>query len=244
MSQSQQEAYQVICKGTPQKLYQVFRLLSMLKQAAKSKEMKQQAEQLTADNWEKFKNLREQLGLPDKPELEFKFKQLPREKQMELIRDCEKKLLVQAGEKDYEFLLSSNKMLAEPQLLDQAVNLDQLKNMMTEYGLQFHVKEFPDMTSEMYFYAKDANIAARALERTVETIINDPETVTKPTLEVLIEEAKGKTKEKVAAVEEAKESSVTAIKDGTKTAVDTTKEAKESLDALSLFDDISGGIDL
>lgn len=244
MSQSQQEAYQVICKGTPQKLYQVFRLLSMLKQAAKSKEMKQQAEQLTADNWEKFKNLREQLGLPDKPELEFKFKQLPREKQMELIRDCEKKLLVQAGEKDYEFLLSSNKMLAEPQLLDQAVNLDQLKNMMTEYGLQFHVKEFPDMTSEMYFYAKDANIAARALERTVETIINDPETVTKPTLEALIEEAKGKTKEKVAAVEEAKESSVTAIKDGTKTAVDTTKEAKESLDALSLFDDISGGIDL
>jgi len=222
MSQSQQEAYQVICKGTPQKLYQVFRLLSMLKQAAKSKEMKQQAEQLTADNWEKFKNLREQLGLPDKPELEFKFKQLPREKQMELIRDCEKKLLVQAGEKDYEFLLSSNKMLAEPQLLDQAVNLDQLKNMMTEYGLQFHVKEFPDMTSEMYFYAKDANIAARALERTVETIINDPETVTKPTLEALIEEAKGKTKEKVAAVE----------------------EAKESLDALSLFDDISGGIDL
>lgn len=244
MSQSQQEAYQVICKGTPQKLYQVFRLLSMLKQAAKSKEMKQQAEQLTADNWEKFKNLREQLGLPDKPELEFKFKQLPREKQMELIRDCEKKLLVQAGEKDYEFLLSSNKMLAEPQLLDQAVNLDQLKNMMTEYGLQFHIKEFPDMTSEMYFYAKDANIATRALERTVETIINDPETVTKPTLEALIEEAKGKTKEKVAAVEEAKESSVTAIKDGTKTAVDTTKEAKESLDALSLFDDISGGIDL
>lgn len=244
MSQSQQEAYQVICKGTPQKLYQVFRLLSMLKQAAKSKEMKQQAEQLTADNWEKFKKLREQLGLPDKPELEFKFKQLPREKQMELIRDCEKKLLVQAGEKDYEFLLSSNKMLAEPQLLDQAVNLDQLKNMMTEYGLQFHVKEFPDMTSEMYFYAKDANIAARALERTVETIINDPETVTKPTLEALIEEAKGKTKEKVAAVEEAKESSVTAIKDGTKTAVDTTKEAKESLEALSLFDDISGGIDL
>lgn len=244
MSQSQQEAYQVICKGTPQKLYQVFRLLSMLKQAAKSKEMKQQAEQLTADNWEKFKNLREQLGLPDKPELEFKFKQLPREKQMELIRDCEKKLLVQAGEKDYEFLLSSNKMLAEPQLLDQAVNLDQLKNMMTEYGLQFHVKEFPDMTSEMYFYAKDANIAARALERTVETILNDPETVTKPTLEALIEEAKGKTKEKVAAVEETKESSVTAIKDGTKTAVDTTKEAKESLDALSLFDDISGGIDL
>lgn len=244
MSQSQQEAYQVICKGTPQKLYQVFRLLSMLKQAAKSKEMKQQAEQLTADNWEKFKNLREQLGLPDKPELEFKFKQLPREKQMELIRDCEKKLLVHAGEKDYEFLLSSNKMLAEPQLLDQAVNLDQLKNMMTEYGLQFHVKEFPDMTSEMYFYAKDANIAAHALERTVETIINDPETVTKPTLEALIEEAKGKTKEKVAAVEEAKESSVTAIKDGTKTAVDTTKEAKESLDALSLFDDISGGIDL
>ncbi|MGG5308292.1 hypothetical protein IGK38_003024 [Enterococcus pernyi] len=244
MSQSQQEAYQVICKGTPQKLYQVFRLLSMLKQAAKSKEMKQQAEQLTADNWEKFKNLREQLGLPDKPELEFKFKQLPREKQMELIRDCEKKMLVQAGEKDYEFLLSSNKMLAEPQLLDQAINLDQLKNMMTEYGLQFHVKEFADMTSEMYFYAKDANIAARALERTVETIINDPETVTKPTLEALIEEAKGKTKEKVAAVEEAKESSVTAIKDGTKTAVDTTKEAKESLDALSLFDDISGGIDL
>ncbi|MBE6172046.1 MAG: hypothetical protein E7153_04290 [Enterococcus faecium] len=244
MSQSQQEAYQVICKGTPQKLYQVFRLLSILKQAAKSKEMKQQAEQLTADNWEKFKNLREQLGLLDNPELEFKFKQLPREKQMELIRDCEKKLLVQAGEKDYEFLLSSNKMLAEPQLLDQAVNLDQLKNMMTEYGLQFHVKEFPDMTSEMYFYAKDANIAARALERTVETIINDPETVTKPTLEALIEEAKGKTKEKVAAVEEAKESSVTAIKDGTKTAVDTTKEAKESLEALSLFDDISGGIDL
>ncbi|WP_195514439.1 hypothetical protein [Enterococcus sp. 1001283B150225_161107_E12] len=244
MSQSQQEAYQVICKGTPQKLYQVFRLLSMLKQAAKSKEMKQQAEQLTADNWEKFQKLREQLGLPEKPELEFKFKQLPREKQMELIRDCEKKLLVQAGEKDYEFLLSSNKMLAEPQILDQAVNLDQLKNMMTEYGLQFHVKEFPDMTSEMYFYAKDANIAARALERTVETIINDPETVTKPTLEALIEEAKGKTKEKVAAVEEAKESSVTAIKDGTKNAVDTTKEAKESLDALSLFDDISGGIDL
>lgn len=244
MSQSQQEAYQVICKGTPQKLYKVFRLLSMLKQIAKSREMKQQAEQLATDKWEKFKSLREQLGLPDRPELEFKFKQLPREKQMDLIRDCEKKLLVQAGEKDYEFLLASNKMLAEPQVLDQAVNLEQLKNMMTEYGLQFHIKDFPDKTSEMFFYAKDANIAALAINKTLETIINDPETVTKPTLEALIEEAKGKTKEKAAAVDKTKEATVTTTKEGTKTAVDTTKEAKESLEALSLFDDLSGGIDL
>ncbi|MDO0896252.1 hypothetical protein Q1X24_15450 [Enterococcus sp. B1E4] len=244
MSQSQQEAYQVICKGTPQKLYQLFRLFSMLKQAAKSKEMKQQAEQLATDNWEKFKKLREQLGLPDRPELEFKFKQLPREKQMELIRDCEKKLLIKAGEKDYEFLLASNKMLAEPQLLNKEVNLDQLKTMLTEYGLQFHVKELPDQTMELHFYAKDANVATRALQRTIDEIVKDPDCVTKPTFEALIKQAKEQSTEKAKSVEKEKEASFQVGSEGTKLVGDSAKEAKETLDALSLFENAGGGIEL
>lgn len=56
MSQSQQEAYQVICKGTPQKLYQLFRLLSMLKRAAKTREMKKKKQKSQAVTGINFRN--------------------------------------------------------------------------------------------------------------------------------------------------------------------------------------------
>ncbi|MCR1946014.1 hypothetical protein [Enterococcus gallinarum] len=242
MSQSQQEAYQVICKGTPQKLYQLFRLLSMLKRVAKTREMKKKETEVTSSDWNKFQKLREELGLPDKPELERKFKTLSREQRIELIRDCEKKVLIKAGEKDYEFFMASNKMLAEPQLLNKEVNLEQLKAMMTEYGMQFHLKELPDQSMELHFFAKDANIASHAIRRTIDTIVNDPSTVTKPTLESLIKDAKDHVKEKAAQVEQAKESTVQLSQIGGEVG-DSAKEAKEALDALSLFES-SGGIEL
>ncbi|EJZ8466911.1 hypothetical protein OIV85_002596 [Enterococcus faecalis] len=243
MSQSQQEAYQIMFKNTPQKFYQVVRMLSMMKQFAKTREQKKQGEVNRENEWDKFKELREKLGYPDSPDLEEKFKQLPKEQRMELIRDCEKKVLLQAGEKEYDFLLATNKMLAEPQILDKDINLDQLKNMMTDYGLQFHIKELPDLSRELFFYAKDANIAARAIERTLNEILEDPETVTKPTLETLIKQAKAQVEvqkqAKAEEIEKAKEASV--VKAGGKEAAQT---AKESLDSLSLFEELKGGIEL
>ncbi|WP_065772512.1 hypothetical protein [Enterococcus faecium] len=240
MSRTQQEAYQVIFKNTPQKLYQVFRMLSMLKQAAKSKEMKRQADAARQDDWQNFKQLREQLGLPESPELKGKFLQLPNEKRRELIRDCEKKLLLQAGEKDFQFLMESNKMLAQPQILNKEVNIDQLKKMMTEYGLQFHIKDLPDHTKELHFFAKDANIAARAIDRTIDSIVNDPTAVTKPTLEQLIKEAQSKVQDEKLQKQEAKEVGLGESKNVTESAT----ESKETLETLSLFEELKDGIEL
>ncbi|EGP4894558.1 hypothetical protein FI615_002062 [Enterococcus faecium] len=241
MSQTQQEAYQVIFKNTPQRLYQVFRMLSMLKQAAKSKEMKRQADVALQDDWEKFRELREQLGLPESPELRSKFFQLPKEKRKELIRDCEKKVLLQAGEKDFHFFIESNKMLAQPQILNKEVNLDQLKKMMTEYGLQFHIKDLPDHTKELHFFAKDANIAARAIDRTIESIVDDPATVTKPTLEQRIKEAKSKVQEEKIQKQKEKDAGLGEGKEGMESA----KESKETLETLSLFEEeLKDGIEL
>lgn len=240
MSRTQQEAYQVIFKNTPQKLYQVFRMLSMLKQAAKSKEMKRQADAARQDDWQNFKQLREQLGLPESPELKSKFLQLPKEKRRELIRDCEKKLLLQAGEKDFQFLMESNKMLAQPQILNKEVNIDQLKKMMTEYGLQFHIKDLPDHTKELHFFAKDANIAARAIDRTIDSIVNDPTAVTKPTLEQLIKEAQSKVQDEKLQKQEAKEVGLGESKNVTESAT----ESKETLETLSLFEELKDGIEL
>ncbi|GMC02541.1 hypothetical protein K5E_22060 [Enterococcus thailandicus] len=240
MSQSQQEAYQVMFKNTPQKLYQVFRMLSMLKQAAKSKEMKKQAEVVLQDDWEKFKQLREQLGLPESADLKGKFIQLPRDKRKELIKDCEKKVLVQAGEKDYDFLMGTNKMLAQPQVLNQDVNFEQLKNMMTEYGLQFHIKDLPDQTKELHFFAKDANVAARAIDRTIDNIVNDPKSVTKPSLENLIKQAKEQAHNQKQQKQEEKEVQL----GETKSPVESAKDSKETLESLSLFDELKDGIEL
>ena len=238
MSQTQQEAYQVMFKNTPQKFYQAVRMLSMMKQAAKAKEQKRLDQTTRENDWEKFKNLREELGLPESPELKAKFMDLPRDQRVELIRDCEKKLMVQAGEKEYEFLISNNKMLAEPQILDQPINLDQLKNLMTEYGLQFHIKELPDLTKELHFFAKDANIVARAIDRTLETILNDPGTVTKPTFEALMKRAIEQTKEKQEAVKETKEAANPNLPDKA------SETSKETMEKLSLFDDVKDGIEL
>lgn len=235
MSQTQQEAYQVIFKNTPQKLYQAFRMLTMMQQVAQRKQQQIAAETTKENDWKKFKKLREELELPDNPELKGKFMELPRDQRLELIRDCEKKLLIKAGEKDYEFLISSNKMLAEPQILNKDVNLDQLGNMLTEYGLQFHIKELPDQTKELYFFSKDANIANRAINRTLENIAADPECITKPTLANMIEQAKEQAKEKVQDIKEA------GVVKGT---TEATKEAEDAFNVLSLFDDDKGGIDL
>lgn len=240
MSQTQQEAYQVIFKSTPKRLYQVFRMLSMLKQAAKSKEMKRQADVARQDDWQNFKQLREQLGLPESPELKSKFLQLPKDKRRELIRDYEKKILLQAGEKDFQFLMESNKMLAQPQILNKEVNFDQLKKMMTEYGLQFHIKDLPDHTKELHFFAKDANIAARAIDRTIDSIVNDPTAVTKPTLEQLIKEAKSKVQDEKLQKQEAKE---VGLGEG-KGVIESAKESKETLETLSLFEELKDGIEL
>ncbi len=183
------------------------------------------------------------MELPDKPELERKFKALSREQRIELIRDCEKKGADQSWrKKTMSFFMASNKMLAEPQLLNKEVNLEQLKAMMTEYGMQFHLKELPDQSMELHFFAKDANIASHAIRRTIDTIVNDPSTVTKPTLESLIKDAKDRVKEKAAQVEQAKESTVQLSQIGGEVG-DSAKEAKEALDALSLFES-SGGIEL
>lgn len=239
MSQTQQEAYQVMFKSTPQKFYQVVRMLSMMKQMTKAKEQRKLDQSTREHDWKKFENLREQLGLPTTQGLKEKYMTLPREQRIDLIRDCEKKILVQAGEKDYEFMIANNKMLAEPQILAKDINLDQLKNMLSEYGMQFHIKELPDLTRELHFFAKDSNIAARAISRTLENIINDPESITKPTLESLIQKAKQQSKEKQETLEKKQESTV---KQGV--SEKTAESAKETFESLSLFEELKEGIDL
>ncbi|MDN3202055.1 hypothetical protein P0E66_13060 [Enterococcus faecalis] len=249
MSQTQQETYHVLFKNAPQKFYQAVRMFSIMKQFAKAKEQKKKQEETLEEEWNKFKQLREQLGLTDSPELEQKFKQLSSQQRAELIRDCEKKVLMQAGEKEYDFLLSTNKMLAEPQIINKEINLEQLKNMLTEYGLQFHIKELPDQTKELHFYAKDANLAARAISRTVDTILEDPETITKPTLSSLIQQAKEQVKEKEQALKQKEEKTQVLVGEkgtsiGKEGVYQTSEAAKEALDALSLFDNMKDGIEL
>lgn len=233
MSELQQETYQVMFKSSPQNLYQACRMLTMMRQFAMGRKQKKLANENLRNDLKKFIKLREELELPITEDIKEKFMKLTREQRLELIRDCEKKLMIKAGERDYEFLVSSNKMLAEPQVLDKEVNLDQLKNMLTEYGLQFHIKDLPDQTKELHFFSKDSNIAARAISRTLENIAADPECVTKPTLTALINRAKEQTKE---SLEKAKEKTLDSKTE--------TKDMKETFDALSLFKDGDGGIEL
>ncbi|WP_321386453.1 hypothetical protein [uncultured Enterococcus sp.] len=237
MSDTQQEAYHLLFKSSPQNLYQGYRMLMMMKQFAQEKERKKQDLLTREEEWERFSELREELGLETPPEMRESFMALNKHKRAELLRDCEKKILLQAGEKDLDYFMSSNKMLAEPQLLDKHINLEQLKNVMEEYGMQFHIKELADKTKELHFFAKDANIAAHAINKTLDELLKDPEKVTKPTLEMLIKQAKEKTQAQQETHEKTKEAAATS-----KAPEKATEEAKETLDAISLFDE--GGIDL
>lgn len=238
MSQLQQESYQVIFKNTPQKFYQTIRMVSMLKQFSKTNERKKMEATSRNEDWETFSKLREELELPITTDMKVKFTELTKDKRLELIRDCEKKLLIKAGEKEYDFLLATNKMLAEPQILNKDINLDQLKNMMTEYGLQFHIKELSDQTKELHFFAKDANIAARALDRTLEEMINHPESVTKPTLDTIITKSK---EQSIAKQEEMKQAKETAeITTSTEHSV---KGIKEVTEKASIIEDMTNSID-
>ena len=72
--------------------------------------------------------------------------------------------------------------------------------------------------------------------------MEDPETVTKPTLETLIKQAKEQVEvQKQAKLEELQQAKGALIKEGSKEA---TQTAKESLESLSLFEDLKGGIEL
>jgi len=80
-----------------------------------------------------------------------------------------------SGEKDLDFMMRDGKMLAEPQLLNKSVNFDQVKQVLAEYEMQFHIKELENGEKELHFFAKDANVCANALDKAMEDISKNPE---------------------------------------------------------------------
>ncbi|KAF6207430.1 hypothetical protein GE061_018673 [Apolygus lucorum] len=104
-----------------------------------------------------------------------------------------------SGEKDLDFMMRDGKMLAEPQLLNKSVNLDQVKQVLAEYGMQFHIKELENGEKELHFFAKDANVCANALDKAMEDISKNPEKATQPSFESEVKVSKQKEAEEIKA---------------------------------------------
>ncbi|MDT2904409.1 hypothetical protein P7H72_14405, partial [Lactococcus lactis] len=104
-----------------------------------------------------------------------------------------------SGEKDLDFMMRDGKMLAEPQLLNKSVNLDQVKQVLAEYEMQFHIKELVNGEKELHFFAKDANVCANALDKAMEDILKNPEKATQPSFESEVKVSKQKEAEEIKA---------------------------------------------
>lgn len=82
------------------------------------------------------------------------------------------------GEHSMDFMARDGKYLAEPQILDESIDLEKLKTLLTEdYKLQFHFKPLENGQMEFHFFGKDANVAAQALKKAVLDIVKHPEKV-------------------------------------------------------------------
>lgn len=200
MGQEQQEMYRVLMRDTPQTIRQTLYLLKALKRHVEMKEARREQAQI---DLLKAKNYAEDLsGLEVSFEMEKEFlAKTPTERQKMLTEWSQelKKQNLAPGEKSLEFLLKTGKTIAEPQLLEKAVNLEQLKNVLKAYGLQFHIKSLDEGKHEVLFLAKDANVARNAFAQALDEISQNPEIVSSPSLKQSIKEAQKEEEKAIAA---------------------------------------------
>ncbi|GAB2022648.1 hypothetical protein RyT2_17220 [Pseudolactococcus yaeyamensis] len=123
------------------------------------------------------------------------------------------------GEKSMSFMATDGKMIAQPQSLSaETVNLGQLKNHLEKYQLQFHIEPISSKEFELHFFAKDKELAAKALERAMVDLVKDPSQITAKDLEGEFEAGKdkqAKIREQIAAQKADKQ-----VSQSTKEAVD------------------------
>lgn len=200
MGQEQQEMYRVLIRDTPQTIRQSLYLLKALKRHVETKEAGREQAQI---DLLKAKNYAEDLsGLVVSPEMEKEFLAKSPSERQKLLTEWGQELKRQnlaPGEKSLEFLMKTGKAIAEPQLLEKAVNLEQLKNVLKDYGLQFHIKALDDGKHEVLFLAKDANVARNAFAQALDEISQNPEIVSSPSLTQSIKEAQKEEEKTIAA---------------------------------------------
>jgi hypothetical protein len=200
MGQEQQEMYRVLIRDTPQTIRQSLYLLKALKRHVETKEAGREQAQI---DLLKAKNYAEDLsGLEVSPEMEQEFLAKSPSERQKMLTEWGQELKRQnlaPGEKSLEFLMKTGKAIAEPQLLEKAVNLEQLKNVLKDYGLQFHIKALDDGKHEVLFLAKDANVARNAFAQALDEISQNPEIVSSPSLTQSIKEAQKEEEKAIAA---------------------------------------------
>ena len=200
MGQEQQEMYRVLIRDTPQTIRQSLYLLKALKRHVETKEAGREQAQI---DLLKAKNYAEDLsGLEVSPEMEKEFLAKSPSERQKMLTEWGQELKRQnlaPGEKSLEFLMKTGKAIAEPQLLEKAVNLEQLKNVLKDYGLQFHIKALDDGKHEVLFLAKDANVARNAFAQALDEISQNPEIVSSPSLTQSIKEAQKEEEKAIAA---------------------------------------------
>lgn len=199
MSEEQQQAFHAMTRQVPQNLRDLFRMLMAVRRSANQRQRQRASGQL--DN-NQFKELRSKLGLETTPEMEALFlkqNDLQRRATMDSLSRQFNEMKQSSGEKDLDFMMRDGKMLAEPQLLNKSVNLDQVKQVLAEYEMQFHIKELENGEKELHFFAKDANVCANALDKAMEDISKKPEKATQPSFESEVKVSKQKEAEEIKA---------------------------------------------
>ncbi|MGV8956300.1 hypothetical protein [Lactococcus lactis] len=243
MSEAQQQAFHVMTRQVPQNLRDLFRMFRAVMRYAEQRQRRQVSSQL--DN-EKFKALREKLGLKTSPELEIQFLRENDIQRRAIIESLSRQLDVKLqsyGEKDMNFMMRDGKMLAEAQLLKKSVNLEQVKQVLSEYKMQFHIKALKNGDKELHFFAKDANVCAKALEKAMEEISKNPEKATQSSFESEVKAAKQKEAEeiKVKQAEKQKVQEVSQTVDGlSKSPID----SKAVTEAVTIENPFEGGLDI
>lgn len=243
MSEVQQQAFHVMTRQVPQNLRDLFRMFRAVMRYAEQRQRRQVSSQL--DN-EKFKALREKLGLKTSPELEIQFLRENDIQRRAIIESLSRQLEVKRqsyGEKDMNFMMRDGKMLAEAQLLKKSVNLEQVKQVLSEYKMQFHIKALKNGDKELHFFAKDANVCAKALEKAMEEISKNPEKATQSSFESEVKAAKQKEAEeiKVKQAEKQKVQEVSQTVDGlSKSSID----SKAVTEAVTIENPFEGGLDI
>ncbi|USI69363.1 PcfB family protein (plasmid) [Lactococcus petauri] len=200
MGQEQQEMFRVLMRDMPQTIRQTLYLLTTLKRHVEKKKAGKDQAQI---DLLKAKNVAEDLsGLEVSPEMEKEFLAKSPSERQKMLTEWGQELKRQnlaPGEKSLEFLMKTGKAIAEPQLLEKAVNLEQLKNVLKDYGLQFHIKALDDGKHEVLFLAKDANVTRNAFAQALDEISKNPEIVSSPSLTQSIKEAQKEEEKAIAA---------------------------------------------
>ncbi|MGY3713715.1 DUF3801 domain-containing protein [Lactococcus petauri] len=200
MGQEQQEMFRVLMRDMPQTIRQTLYLLTTLKRHVDKKKAGKDQAQI---DLLKAKNVAEDLsGLEVSPEMEKEFLAKSPSERQKMLAEWGQELKRQnlaPGEKSLEFLMKTGKAIAEPQLLEKAVNLEQLKNVLKDYGLQFHIKALDDGKHEVLFLAKDANVARNAFAQALDEISHNPGIVSSPSLTQSIKEAQKEEEKAIAA---------------------------------------------